>query len=208
MQSKLSLILTSLAAGAVLAACDDAPTMSLSPSTSSVGEDIVVSFSGPIRGKAANLYWIALQSVDSPDSRGAGRVVVEHGQTSARIRATESGSMEVRLHDRYPQEESHIVARAPVRVLATRDIAHVRPEAGTPLTEKECLDQWLVAKKLDAYGSPEGSVYGRVSPLFDRSSQRMTPRTTYLYAKLPDVRLACAPASRNSVGEVRDRGSE
>ena len=208
MQSKLSLILTGLAAGVALAACEEAPGMSLSPSTSSVGEDIVVSFSGPIRGKAANLYWIALQSVDSPDSHGAGRIVVEHGQTSARIRATESGSMEVRLHDRYPQEESHIVARAPVRVLGTRDIAQVQPEAVRPLTEKECLDQWLVAKNLDAYGSPEGSVYGNVSPLFDRSSQRTTPRTTYLYAKLPDAKVACAPAPRKAVSEVRERGSE
>src|SRR5690349_24422045 len=208
MQSKLSLILTSLAAGVtLLAACDDAPTMSLSPSPSSVGEDIVVSFSAPIRGKAANLYWIALQSVDSPDSRGAGRVIVEHGQTSARIRATESGSMEVRLHDRYPQEESHIVARAPVRVLATRDVAQV-PPADAPLTEKECLDQWLVTKKLDAYGAPEGSVYGNVSPLFDRSSKRMTPRTTYLYARLPEGKLACAPAAPSPVSEVRERGSE
>jgi hypothetical protein len=207
MQSKSSLILISLAAGAALTACDNAPTMSLSPSTSSVGEDIVVSFNVPIRGKAANLYWIALQAVDSPDSRGAGRVIVEHGQTRARVRATESGSMEVRLHDRYPQEESHIVARAPVRVLATRDVAPV-PSTGAPLTEKECLDQWLVTKKLDAYGSPEGSVYGNVSPLFDLSSQRMTPRTTYLYAKLPDVKLACAPAQSNPVSEVRGHGSE
>ena len=208
MQSKLSLILIGLAASAALTACDDAPTMSLSPSTSSVGEDIVVSFNVPIRGKAANLYWIALQAVDSPDSRGAGRVIVEHGQTSARVRATESGSMEVRLHDRYPQEDSHIVARAPVRVLAARDVAHVPPVAGTPVTEKDCLDQWLVTKNLDSYGSPEGSVYGNVSPLVDPSSQRMTPRTTYLYAKLPDARLACAPASRTPVSDVRQRGSE
>ena len=196
MQSNLRLILIGLAAGAALAACDNAPTMSILPSTSAVGEDIVVSFSAPIQGKAANLYWIALQSVDSPDSRPAGRILVEHGQRNARIRATESGSMEGRLHDRYPQNESHIVARAPVRVLASRDIAPILPVAGTPLTETECLNQWLVTKKLDAYGSPEGSVYRHVSPLYDPSSERMTPRTTYLYAKLPDSRLACAGAPR------------
>ena len=116
--------------------------------------------------------------------------------------------MEVRLHDRYPQEESHIVARAPVRVLGTRDIAHIPPAASSPLTEKECLDQWLATKKLDAYGSPEGSVYGKVSPLFDLSSKRMMPRKTYLYAKLPDIKLACAPPSSAPVNEVRERGSE
>ena len=205
MQSKvrLGLGLTGLAACAALAACDDAPTMTVSPSTSAVGEDVVVSFSAPIRGKAANLYWVALQAVDSPDSRGAGRILVEHGQTSARIRATESGSMEVRLHDRYPQKESHVVARAPVQVLPARELAHLSPAAGAPLTEMECLNRWLATKGLDAYGSPQGSVYGNVSPLFDPSSQRMTPRTTYLYAKLPDVRLACAPGPRNPASDVR-----
>jgi hypothetical protein len=206
MQWQLSLIFASVAAAAALTACDDAPTMSLSPSTSSVGDDIVVSFNVPIRGKAANLYWIALQAVDSPDSREDGRVMVEHGQTSARIRATESGSMEVRLHDRYPQEENHLVARAPVHVLAKRDTAS--PPATAPLSETECLDQWLVAKKLDAYGSPERSVYGNVSPLMDLSSRRMTPRTAYLYAKLPEVKLACAPARSNAPSEVRVHGSE
>jgi hypothetical protein len=207
MQWKLSLLLTSLAAGAALTACDKAPTMSLSPATSSVGEDIIVSFNEPIRGKAANLYWIALQAVDSPDSRGDGRVMVEHGQTSARIRATEPGSMEVRLHDRYPQVENHLVARAPVRVLAKRDMASPSP-AAAPRSETECLEEWLVTKNLDAYGSPERSVYGNVSPLLDLSSKRMTPRTTYLYAKLPEVKLACAPVRSNAAGEVRARGSE
>jgi hypothetical protein len=207
MQSKLRLILIGFAASAALAACDEAPTMSVLPSSPAVGEDIVVSFSTPIRGQASDLYWIALQSVDSPDSRGAGRILVEHGQTKARIRAAESGSMEVRLHDRYPQNESHIVARAPVRVLAARDIAPVPPPvAGTPLTETECLNQWLVTKNLDAYGSPEGSVYRNVSPLFDPSSQRMTPRTTYLYAKLPDSKLACARAPQPA-SDVRESSS-
>ena len=208
MQSKLRFITIGLAAGAALAACDDAPTMSVSPSISAVGEDIVVSFNEPIQGKAANLYWIALQSVDSPDTRGAGRILVEHGQMTARIRATESGTMEVRLHDRYPQKESHIIARAPVRVLAARDVAHAPAVVAPPLTETECLNQWLATKRLDAYGSPEGSVYGNVSPLFDPSSQRVTPRTTYLYEKLPDMRLACSPAPRTPVTDVRERGSE
>jgi len=202
MRSKLILILSGLAAGA-LAACDTAPTMSVASSTAAVGEDIVVSFKTPIKGKASNLHWIALQSVDSPDSRSTGRVVVEHGQTTARVRATDSGSLEVRLHDRYPQEESHLVARAPVRVLATSGKADIPPVASAPPTEKECLDQWLAAQKLDAYGSPEGSVYANVSPLFDQASQRLTPRITYLYAKLPNAKLACASARDQPGREVR-----
>lgn len=192
MQPKLILILSGLAAGAALAACDTAPIMNVGASTAAVGEDILVSFNGPIKGKASNLHWITLQSVDAPDSQSTGRIVVEHGQTNARVRATESGTLEVRLHDRYPQKETHLVARAPVRVLAKHDKADIPPVANAPSSEKECLDHWLATQKLDAYGSPEGSVYASVSPLFDQSSDRMTPRTTYLYAKLPNAKLACA----------------
>jgi len=191
-QSKLILILSGLTAGAALAACDTAPTMSVASVTAIVGEEIVVSFNSPIKGKASNLHWITLQSVDAPDTISTGRIVVEHGQTSARVRAAESGTLEVRLHDRYPQKETHLVARAPVRVLATRGNADIPPVAGKPSNEKECLDQWLATQKLDAYGSPEGSVYADISPLFDQSSDRMTPRTAYLYAKLPNAKLACA----------------
>jgi hypothetical protein len=192
MRSNSILILSSLIAAVAFAGCETAPTMRLASATSAVGEEITVSFNAPIRGKASNLHWITLQSVDAPDSHSTGRVVVEHGQTIARLRATDSGPHEVRLHDRYPQQDSHVVARAPVRVLATRDQPDVPPAAGAPATEQECLDQWLTMEKLDAYGSPEGSVYAHVSPLYDRSAERMTPRTTYLYAKHPSAKVACA----------------
>jgi len=202
MQSKLIFILSGLI-GTAFAACDSAPTMSVAATTASVGEDIIVSFSTPIKGKASNLHWIALQSVDTPDSRATGRIVVEHGQTSVRVRATEAGSFEVRLHDRYPQEDTHLVARAPVRVLVKQATADIPPVAGAPSSEKECLDQWLTTQKLDAYGSPEGSVYANISPLFDPSSQRMTPRTTYLYAKHPNAKIACASSLAQPVGAAR-----
>jgi hypothetical protein len=100
------------------------------------------------------------------------------------------------------------LCKAPVRVLARRDMIAVPPVAASSVPEKDWLDQWLVTKKLDADGSPDGSVYKDISSLVDPSSQRTTPRTTYLYAKLPDAKLACAPASRSPVSEVRKRGSE
>ena len=31
--------------------------------------------------------------------------------------------------------------------------------ASAPSTEESCVDQWLAARKLDAYGSPEGTMY-------------------------------------------------
>jgi hypothetical protein len=203
MQPKLSLILGGLAAGALLAACNTVPTMSLSSATAAVGDDIIVSFDRPIEGRASNLYWLALQSVDMPETRSVGRIMVEHGQTTARVRATEAGSLEIRLHNRYPQEESHLVGRAPVRIFATRDKIDVPPAAGALSTEKECLDQWLASQKLDAYGAPEGSVYANTSPLFDPSSKQMKPRTEYLFAKLPNAKLACASPPARSGTEVR-----
>jgi hypothetical protein len=203
MQSKLILMLSGLTAGAALAACDSAPTMSIVSSTVPVGEDIVVTFDPAIEGRAANLYWITLQPVDAPDSSSSGRIVVEHGLTRARVRATEPGTFEVRLHDRYPQKEDHLVARAPVRVLAKRDQSDAPPVARAPASEKECLDRWLAAQKLDAYGSPEGSVYANLSPLFDRSSKQMTPRITYLYAKFPSAKAACASRPGAPESDVR-----
>lgn len=197
MQSKL-IFLFGLTAVASVAACDKQPTMSVGAATATVGEDISIAFDTPIEGKAANLYWITLQPVDAPDSSATGRIIVEHGQTLARVRARESGTFEVRLHDRYPQKEDHLVARAPVRIVPARDQLDVPTAARASSNEKECLDRWLATQKLDAYGSPEGSVYASVSPLFDSSSKRMTPRTTYLQAKFPNAKLACAsPASSN-----------
>jgi hypothetical protein len=190
-------------ASAALAACDRAPTMSIVSSTVPAGEDVVVTFNPAVEGKAANLYWITLQSVDAPDSSSSGRIVVEHGQLRARVRAKEPGTFEIRLHDRYPQKEDHLVARAPVRVIPKRDQADTPAAARPPSSEKECLDRWLAAQKLDAYGSPEGSVYANLSPLFDRSSKKMTPRISYLYAKFPNAKVACASPQGTPEGEVR-----
>jgi hypothetical protein len=202
MQSKMILLLSGLAASAALAACDSAPpTMSIVSSTVPAGEDIVVTFNPAVQGRASNLYWITLQPVDAPDSSSSGRVVVEHGQMRARVRAKEPGTFEVRLHDRYPQKEDHLIARAPVRVIPTRDT--LAAAARVPSTEKDCLDRWLAAQKLDAYGSPEGSVYANLSPLFDRSSKKMTPRTAYLYAKFPNAKAACATLEGTPASEVR-----
>ena len=205
MHSKVILLLSGLTAGAALAACDNAPpTMSIVSSSVPAGEDIVVTFKPEVRGKASNLYWITLQPVDAPDSASSGRMVVEHGQMRARVRAKEPGTFEIRLHDRYPQKEDHLVARAPVRVLPPREHADSPAVARAPASEKECLDRWLAAQKLDAYGSPEGSVYANLSPLFDRSSKKMTPRISYLYAKFPNAKVACAsPPQGTPESEVR-----
>jgi hypothetical protein len=204
MQSKVILLLSGLTASAVLAACDSAPpTMSIVSSTVPAGEDIVVTFNPAVQGKASNLYWITLQPVDAPDSASSGRMVVEHGQMRARVRSNEPGTFEVRLHDRYPQKEDHLIARAPVRVIPTRGQADVAAAARASSSEKDCLDRWLAAQKLDAYGSPEGSVYANLSPLFDRSSKKMTPRITYLYAKFPNAKGACALPQGTPESDVR-----
>jgi hypothetical protein len=75
--------------------------------------------------------------------------------------------------------------------------------ASTPAasTEETCVDQWLAARKLDAYGSPEGTLYAGGSPLFDESTGTTTPRLDFIYARHPEARDACG--QRASPWEAR-----
>jgi hypothetical protein len=59
--------------------------------------------------------------------------------------------------------------------------------------EEACLDRWLAERKLDSYGSPEGTMYAGGTPLFDEATGRSTDRREYVYAQHPDARAACAP---------------
>ena len=106
-----------LVASPAIVACDQSLAMSLESSTVTVGGDIVVRFDRPITGKASNLHWMTLLPVAAPDDSITGRFVVDHGKTIVSIPTVRSGSFEVRLHDGYPSQEHHLVARVPVRVV-------------------------------------------------------------------------------------------
>lgn len=64
--------------------------------------------------------------------------------------------------------------------------------------EEKCVDRWLAERKLDAYGSPEGTMYAGGTPLFDERTGRRVDRLEYVYKKHPEARAACAakPAGR------------
>jgi hypothetical protein len=76
-------------------------------------------------------------------------------------------------------------------------------DAGTapaPLSEAErqakeaCVDQWLKQKKLDPYGSPEGTMYMGGSPLFNEATGETKDRLEFVYQKQPEAKKACLQA--------------
>jgi hypothetical protein len=101
----------------VIAACDQPATMSVASSTVALGEEIVIHFDRPIGGEASNVHWMTLLPVAAPDGSTVGRFVVDHGKTMVTIPTGGLGNFEVRLYDRYPSEDHHLIARIPVSVV-------------------------------------------------------------------------------------------
>jgi hypothetical protein len=66
--------------------------------------------------------------------------------------------------------------------------------------EEKCVDRWLAERKLDPYGSPEGTMYAGGTPLFNEATGRQIDRLDYIYRKHPEVKAACAPAKKTRRG--------
>jgi hypothetical protein len=69
-------------------------------------------------------------------------------------------------------------------------------EAGAPATgwtkeQEGCVDRTLAARGLDAYGSPQGTMYAGGTPLFDEASGKSTSRQAFLQRLRPDVLAGC-----------------
>ena len=62
--------------------------------------------------------------------------------------------------------------------------------------EEQCVDRWLAERKLDPYGSPEGTMYAGGTPLFNEATGRQIDRLDYIYRKHPEAKAACAPAPK------------
>lgn len=60
--------------------------------------------------------------------------------------------------------------------------------------EEACVDRWLSERKLDRYGSPEGTMYAGGTPLFDERTGQRVDRLDYVYRKHPEARATCARA--------------
>lgn len=59
--------------------------------------------------------------------------------------------------------------------------------------EEACVDRWLSERKLDRYGSPEGTMYAGGTPLFDERTGEQADRLDHVYNKHPEAKAACAP---------------
>jgi hypothetical protein len=186
----LPLVALSTTLSAALFACDSPPKMRVESATVATGGDVLVSFDEPLAGRATNQYWVALQPAGAPESDTTGRVVLERSDRSVRLRTAAPGDFEVRLHGSYPKEEHHLLVRIPVKVEGWPVKTGSEPKASVD----ECLDRWLAAEKLDAYGSPEGTVYAGGSPLLDEATGTATSRWDYVVAKHPGLARTCDAA--------------
>lgn len=99
-----------------LTACRSAPQLHADRTQVLTGEDIVVTIDGSLEGRAFDQYWIALQPAEAPVTDVSGRIVLERREHEVRFHTTAPGAYEVRLHDRYPKVEHHLVARLPILV--------------------------------------------------------------------------------------------
>lgn len=176
-----------------LIACESAPRMRVEATTVATGNDVVVSFDDALAGRATNQYWIALQPAEAAVTDTTGRVVLSHGERGVRLRAIAPGDYEVRLHGSYPKEESHLLVRIPVKVegLPVKTGNEPNPSAD------ECVDRWLAEQKLDAFGSPLGTVYAGGTPTFDETTGTAHSRWDYLAAKYPGLVRTCDGARRS-----------
>ncbi|WP_224240997.1 hypothetical protein [Hyalangium gracile] len=65
--------------------------------------------------------------------------------------------------------------------------------------QESCLDKWLKSKKLDRYGSEEGTMYMGGTPLFDERTGESRDRLDFVYARHPEAKKACATPSKKPV---------
>jgi len=63
--------------------------------------------------------------------------------------------------------------------------------SGWTAAQQACVDRSLAAHGLDAYGSPQGTVYAGGTPLFDEATGHSVTRQDYLRQHHPDVLRSC-----------------
>lgn len=84
-----------------------------------------------------------------------------------------------------------VIGGPPVEQKLTKEVVAAPSDKQT--AEESCVADWLEAKKLDEYGSPEGTMYAGGSPLFDESTGKTRDRLGLVYEKQPEAKTACAP---------------
>lgn len=70
------------------------------------------------------------------------------------------------------------------------------PADDTRAAQESCVDKWLTLRKMDRYGSPEGTMYAGGSPLFNEQTGESTDRLEFVYKRHPKAQEACANAGK------------
>ena len=69
-------------------------------------------------------------------------------------------------------------------------------QGGERASLEACVDQWLKAHKLDAYGHDEGTMYTGGTPLFNEATGETRDRLDYVFGRQPDARKACVKSAQ------------
>ncbi|CAN5865881.1 hypothetical protein BH11MYX2_BH11MYX2_36220 [soil metagenome] len=92
-------------------------TMKLYASTATSGGLVGVTFDHPVYSPKNARSWIAIAKVGSPDASYETWIYLEDRTQSAQLAApTQPGDYELRMHDDYPQQTIHVVARLGFKV--------------------------------------------------------------------------------------------
>jgi hypothetical protein len=99
-----------------VAACSSTPGLKVSNQTVKQGDTINVTYTSPVKSKEGSKYWVTLSLKASPDSTWGDWHYVAADATTDTLKAGQPGEYEVRLHDDYPKQAFHVIARQTVKV--------------------------------------------------------------------------------------------
>jgi hypothetical protein len=62
---------------------------------------------------------------------------------------------------------------------------------GQPVSESQCVEDWIAKNHLNQYGDADGTMYAGGTPLFDEASGQTRDRLQYIFEKHPEAKTAC-----------------
>lgn len=97
-------------------ACSGTPGLKVAKTAVKQGDQIDVTYTTAVKSKEDAKYWVTICPKGSPDSTWGDWHYVAGGATKDSIKAGQPGEYEVRLHDDYPKQPYHVIARQDVKV--------------------------------------------------------------------------------------------
>jgi len=71
------------------------------------------------------------------------------------------------------------------------DAGSTADAGGANAAREACVDRWLASRKLDRYGSKQGTMYTGGTPLFDERTGETRDRLEYVFSRYPEAKAAC-----------------